>query len=124
MVGEAEAIVGAPMTPFGVAGVARRTASRSTAVVSSSAASSRHAAAASEQQAAAKLQQARVARQQTAAAEAQAAAARLPVGTTVTALPRGRTSAKVSGVVPFDPGGTFYGPALQSHELVSVVARP
>ncbi len=91
LVVEAGAIVGAPMTPVSVAGVARRTARRTTAVVASSAnasasasaAASQQAAAASQQQAAAAQQQAAMAQQdaamaqqQLAAAEAEAAAAK------------------------------------------------
>ena len=99
----AEAIVGAPLTPVSVAGVARRTAVRS--------------ASASQQQQAAAAQQ-----QQ--AAQAQAAASKLPVGTTVSALPSGCTSVHVSDADYFNCGGTLYKPAYQSNNLVYVVSQP
>ena len=76
LVPAAHAIVGAPLTPVSVAGVARRTARRTTAVVASSSAASASAAsanaAASQQQAAAAQQQATAAQQQAAAAQQQA----------------------------------------------------
>lgn len=83
----AEAIVGAPLTPVSVAGVARRTARRTTvaatsassaaaASASASAAASQQQAAAAQQQAAASQQQAAAAQQQAAQAEAEAAAAK------------------------------------------------
>ena len=100
----AEAIVGAPLTPVSAAGVARRTAVRSAS--------------------AAEQQQAAAAQQQAAAAQAQAAASKLPVGTTVSALPSGCTSAHVSGADYFNCGGTFYKPAYQSNNLVYVVSQP
>lgn len=103
----AEAIVGAPLTPVSVAGVARRTAVRS-----ASAAEHQKAAAAQQQQQAA------------AAAQAQAAASRLPVGTTVSALPSGCTSVHVSDADYFNCGGTLYKPAYQSNNLVYVVSQP
>jgi hypothetical protein len=124
LVREAEAIVGAPLTPLSVAGVARRTAYRSTAAASSSAAASQQAAATSQQQAAAAQQQAQIAQQQAATAQAQAAAARLPVGTTVSALPQGCTSVQVSGTSYFNCGGTYYKPAFQSNNVVYIVAQP
>ena len=79
LVPAAQAVVGAPMTPVSVAGVARRSARRTTAVVASSSAASANAAsanaAASQQQAAAAQQQAATAQQQAAAAQQQAAQA-------------------------------------------------
>lgn len=99
----AEAIVGAPLTPVSVAGVARRTAVRTTA---------------------ASQQQAQAAQQQAAAAQAQAAASKLPVGTTVSALPQGCSSVQVSGTSYFNCGGTFYKPAYQSNNVVYIVSQP
>ncbi len=93
----AEAIIGAPLTPVSAAGVARRTAVRS--------------ASAAEQQ-------------QAAAAQAQAAASKLPIGTTVSALPTGCSSVHVSGADYFNCGGTYYKPAYQSNNLVYVVSQP
>jgi nucleoid-associated protein YgaU len=150
LVPAAQAIVGAPMTPGSVAGVARRTARRTTAVVASSSAASANAAsanaAASQQQAAAAQQQAAMAQQQAAAAqqqaaqaEAEAAAARqeaaaaaqsaprgaaLPVGTTISALPAGCTSLNIGGVDYFNCGGTYLRPAFQSGNVVYVVSQP
>jgi len=107
LVRDAEAVVGVPLSPVSVAGVARRTAVRTTAAVS---ASSQQAAAASQQQAA--------------AAQAQAAAAKLPVGTVVSALPQGCTSAQISGASYFNCGGTYYKPSFQSNNVVYIVAQP
>ena len=67
---DAQAIVGAPLTPGSVAGVARRTTRRTVAVVGTE-----QAAAASSQQAAVAQQQAATAQQQSATAQQQSAAA-------------------------------------------------
>ncbi len=107
----AEAIVGAPLSPVSVAGVARRTAVRS-------------ASAAEQQQAAAAQRRGAASAAQAAAAQAQAAASRLPVGTTVSALPSGCTSVHVSDADYFNCGGTLYKPAYQSNNLVYVVSQP
>ena len=107
-VANAEAVVGRPLTPVSVGGVARRTTRR--AVVYSSSAS----ASAAEQQAAA-------AEQQAAAAQQQAAANKLPSGTVVTALPSGCQSTTVDGVSLFNCGGVMYQPTFQSNNLVYVV---
>ena len=106
-VANAEAVVGRPLTPVSVGGVARRTTRR--AVVYSSSAS----ASAAEQQAAA-------AEQQAAAAQQQAAANKLPSGTVVTALPSGCQSTTVDGVSLFNCGGVMYQPTFQSNNLVYV----
>jgi hypothetical protein len=128
LVRDAEAVVGVPLSPVSVAGVARRTAVRTTAAVS---ASSQQAAAASQQQAQVaqqqtqvSQQQAQVAQQQAATAQAQAAAAKLPVGTVVSALPQGCTSAQISGASYFNCGGTYYKPSFQSNNVVYIVAQP
>jgi anti-sigma factor ChrR (cupin superfamily) len=117
----AHAWVGAPATPASYAGVARRTARRTTAVVAGSASAS---AAASQQQAAAAQQQAAAAQQEAAAAQQQAAASRLPLGTTVSALPSGCTTINISGADYFDCGGTYYRTAFQSGNVVYVVSQP
>jgi hypothetical protein len=101
----AQAIVGRPLTPVSVAGVARRTTRR--AVVYSS----EEAASASQQQAA--QQQAAPPPQPTTAAPAQ--------GTIVSALPAGCTSTTVDGVSLFNCNGVFYRPTFQSNNLVYVV---
>ena len=97
-VGDAKAVVGRPLTPVSVGGVARRTTRR--AVVYSSSTSSAEAAAAAQQQ---------------------AAATRLPAGTVVTALPSGCESMTVDGVSMFNCGGVMYQPQFQSNNLVYVV---
>ena len=101
LVADAEAIVGRPLTPVSVGGVARRTTRR--AVVYSSSAS------------------AEASQQQAAAAQQQAAASRLPAGTVVTALPSGCESTTVDGVSLFNCGGVMYQPSFQSNNLVYVV---
>lgn len=98
-VADAEAIVGRPLTPVSVGGVARRTTRR--AVVYSSSA---NAAAAAQQ-----------------AAPAPAAASVLPAGTVVSALPSGCESTTVDGTSLFNCGGVMYRPTFQSNNLVYVV---
>jgi hypothetical protein len=123
----AHAIVGAPLTPVSVAGVARRTTRRTVVVASSasaSAAASQQQAAAAQQQAAASQQQAAAAQQQAAAAQQQVAASKLPVGTTVSALPSGCNTVNMSGADYFDCGGTYYRAAFQSNNIVYVVSQP
>lgn len=107
LVGDAGAVVGRPLTPVSVGGVARRTTRR--AVYATSASNS------------AAQQEAAAAQQQAAAAEQQAAANRLPAGTVVTALPSGCQSTTVDGVSLFNCGGAMYRPTFQSNNLVYVV---
>jgi predicted lipid-binding transport protein (Tim44 family) len=133
LVREAEAVIGAPATPFSIAGVARRTAVRTTAAAAS----------ASQQQASAAQQQAAVAKQEAAAAQQQAAAAKreteaakqelaaqkaaaaaLPVGTVVSTLPAGCTTAKIAGVDYFNCSGTYYKAAFKSNNVVYIVSQP
>ena len=111
---EAAAIVGAPLTPLSYAGVARRTAYRTTAVVATSAAASTAAA-------------------QHSAAKAAAppppptpppATGPFPVGTVVTQLPAGCVSAPISGVEYYLCGGNYYRAAFQGNNLVYVVQTP
>lgn len=136
LVRDANAIVGAPMTPMSVAGVARR---HTVVVASASAASAATASAASQQQAATAKQQsataqqqsataqqqAATAQQQTAAAQQQAAAARPPgapaVGSMVSALPAGCKPETRSGVEYQNCGGVYYRAAFQGNNLVFVV---
>jgi hypothetical protein len=120
LVRRAEAVVGVPVSPVSVAGVARRTAVRTTAAASSS----QQAAATSQQQAQVAQQQAQVAQQQAQVAQQQAAASKPPVGTTVSALPQGCSSAQISGTSYFNCGGTYYKPSYQSNNVVYVVAQP
>lgn len=113
-------------------GVRRRTA---VVAYSAGAASGEAAAAASQQQAAAAQQQAAAAQQQAAAAQQKAAAATpapppaapgqpLPMGTVVSALPKGCVSTPVGGVEYYYCGGNFYRAVFQGNQLVYVTAQP
>jgi hypothetical protein len=120
----AHAIVGAPLTPVSVAGVARRTTRRAVvatstvAVASTSATASQQAATAQQQQATAQ-QQAAVAQQQAAAAARPAGAP--PSGAVVNALPAGCKPETRSGVEYQNCGGVLYRAAFQGNNLVYVV---
>jgi hypothetical protein len=122
----AHAIVGAPMTPMSVAGVARRTTARvvvaETAAVGATAAT--NSAAVSQQQAATAQQQAATAQQQTATAQQQAAAARPAgapaIGTVVNTLPAGCVPEAKGGVEYQKCGGVYYRSAFQGNNLVYV----
>ncbi len=121
---EAHAVVGAPLTPVSVAGVARRT-TRRTVVATSAAASSTTAATAQQQQATAQ-QQAATAQQQQATAQQQAAVAQQQsgapaVGTVVTALPAGCVSQTQGGVSYQKCGNVTYRAAFQGNNLVYLV---
>ena len=94
----AHAVIGRPLTPVSVAGVARRTTRRAVAY------SSAETVAVSQQQAA-----------------PPPTAGVLPTGTVVSALPAGCTSTTVDGVSLFNCGGAFYRPTFQSNNLVYVV---
>jgi membrane protein involved in colicin uptake len=138
---EAAAIVGAPLTPVSVAGVARRTTRRvvvaSAATTSAATASAATASAASAQASAAQAQsaaqasaaqasaaQASASQAQAQAAQAQAAAARPAgapaVGTVVSTLPAGCVSAPKGGVEYQNCGGVYYRAAFQGNNLVYV----
>lgn len=97
----AQAVVGRPLTPVSVGGVARRSTRRAV-----------YATNASQQQQQQEQQQAQ---------QAQQAANALPKGTVVSALPAGCTSVTVDGVNLFNCGGTMYQPKFQSNQLVYVV---
>ena len=105
-VGNAEAIVGRPVSPVSVAGVARRTTRRAVYATSASTATQQ--------------QQAQPAQQQQAQA-APAPAAALPAGTVVTALPAGCESVVIDGGNYFNCSGVIYQPTFQSNNLVYVV---
>ena len=113
-VGEARAVVGAPLTPVSVAGVARRTTARTVAATSAT----------SQQQAATAQQQAATAQQQAATAQQQAAAARPagapPAGTVVSTLPAGCKPETKSGVEYQNCGGVLYRSGFQGNNLVYV----
>jgi cell division septation protein DedD len=142
LLSEANAIVGAPLTPVSVAGVARRTAYRTAAATTTAAASQSSAQAATaqqqsataQQQSATAQQQAATAQQQTAAAQqAQVAASQpsptasgqaLPIGTVVAALPAGCTQTTSVGVQYSKCGANYYRAAFQGNNLVYVTAQP
>jgi len=105
---EAQAIVGRPLTPASVAGVARRTTRRTVAVASTSAAVATESAAASAAQPAA----------------ATPAAGALPLGTVVSALPSGCTQTTSGGVQYYKCGADYYRTAFQGTNLVYVTAQP
>ena len=145
LVRESAAIVGAPLTPVSVAGVARRTTRRvvaveataataavaTTAVAASSAAAAQQSAVAQQQAATAKQQQA-VAQQQTATAQQQAAVAQQQaqtagspaIGTVVAALPPGCQGTTRNGVEYYQCAGVYYRAAFQGNNLVYVVQQP
>jgi predicted lipid-binding transport protein (Tim44 family) len=100
-------------------GVRRRTA---VVAYSAGAASGEAKAAASQQQAAAAQQQAAAAA--TPAPPAAAAGQPLPVGTVVSALPKGCVSTPVGGVEYYYCGGNFYRAVFQGNQLVYVTAQP
>lgn len=102
IVGNAEAVVGAPLTPVSVAGVARRSTRRAVVATSSTTAAQPVAAA-------------------PAPAPAPAPVSTLAPGTVVSALPSGCVSTVVDGVSLFSCGTTFYQPMFQSNNLVYVV---
>ena len=108
LIGEAHAVVGAPLTPVSAAGVARRTAVRTTAAASSNAAA---------QQAAAKPPA-------PAPAPAPSTGAPPAVGTVVGSLPAGCVSAPVGGVEYQLCNGVYYRAAFKGDNLVYVVQKP
>ena len=125
----AYAVVGAPLTPMSVAGVARRSTARA-AVASTSATSQQQAATAQQQQATAQQQQA-TAQQQAATAQQQAATAQHPAaarpagappaGAVVNALPAGCKPETRNGVEFQNCGGVIYRAAFQGNNLIYVV---
>ncbi len=106
-VSKANAVVGAPLSPLSVAGVARRTTRRDVVAVSAASATAATPPPAT-----------------TAPAPAAAPGTAVPIGTTVTALPAGCTSTTIGGVGYFNCAGTYYKPAYQSNNLVYVVSKP
>jgi hypothetical protein len=129
---EAHAVVGAPLTPVSVAGVARRTTRRAVVATSTTQAAAADTAAVQQQQAATAQQQAATAQQQAATAQQQAAAqqqqaaAARPAGApaagaVVTALPAGCKPETSNGVEYQNCGGVYYRAAFQGNNLVYVV---
>jgi hypothetical protein len=124
---EAQAIVGAPMTPVSYAGVARRTTARvvtAETVAVTTAAASQQQAAVAQQQAATAQKQAATAQQQAAVAQQQAAAARPAVGTVVSTLPAGCAPEAIGGIEYQRCAGVYYRAAFQGNNLVYVVQQP
>ncbi len=117
LVAEARAIVGAPLTPLSYAGVARRTAYRTTVAATSAAAATT---AAAQQSAAAAAAAAKPA----APPPPPPADGPLPVGMVVTQLPSGCVSAPISGVEYYLCGGNYYRASFQGNNLVYVVQKP
>jgi multidrug efflux pump subunit AcrA (membrane-fusion protein) len=128
VLGSAHAIVGAPMTPVSVAGVARRTTYRvvaaETATVAAAGAAQQQAVA--QQQAATAKQQQATAQQQAAIAQQQAAAQQNAggapaIGTVVPAIPSGCVTEPHGDVQYYRCGDVYYRAAFQSNNLVYVV---
>ena len=133
---EAGAIVGAPLTPVSVAGVARRSTYRAVAYGSASTVAATSATA--QQQAATAQQQSATAQQQAAAAQQLAAAAQTPpaptaapvatgipaVGSIVNTLPAGCTQEAKGGVEYQRCGNVYYRAAFHGNTLVYVVQQP
>ncbi len=131
---DAHAIVGAPLTPVSVAGVARRTTRRavvatSTTTAAATSATAQQQAATAQQQSATAQQQSATAQQQTAAAQQPPATAAVPagslaVGTIVNTLPAGCTQETKGGVEYQRCGNVYYRAAFQGNSLVYVVQQP
>jgi hypothetical protein len=134
LVPDAQAIVGAPLTPVSVAGVARRTTRRvvvaesaeASSEASAQAAAAQQQAATAQQQSATAAQQSATAAQQSATAQQQAAAASgaLPLGTVVATLPAGCSKMTSGGVEYYKCGPDYYRTAFQGSNLVYVTATP
>ncbi len=129
LVREAGAIVGAPLTPGSVAGVARRSTYRAVAYGSASTAAATSATA--QQQAATAQQQSATAQQQAAAAQTPPAPTAAPVatgtpavGSIVNTLPAGCTQEAKGGVEYQRCGNVYYRAAFQGNNLVYVVQQP
>jgi hypothetical protein len=108
----ANAIVGAPLTPVSVAGVARRTTRR---VVATEAAVATTAAATTAAAASAP---------NPSAPPPAAPGAPLPVGSIVTALPPGCVQTILNGIAYERCGSTYYQASMMGSNLVFVVAQP
>ena len=103
---EAAALIGVPVSPVSVAGVARRTTRR---VVATEAA----------------VAGAAAAQPKPPPPPAQAPAGPVPVGTVVQALPPGCAPTAIGGVQYYNCGpGVFYRSAFQGNNLVYVAAQP
>lgn len=114
---QAEAIIGAPITPLSYAGVARRTTRR--AVVATSSAESASAAATAPTRSPAPP----AGTATSAAPPASQTYSAVPTGTIVTALPKGCQTVVVGGATYYDCAGTFYKSAFEGDNLVYVVVE-
>ena len=134
-VGNAEAIIGLPFTPFSFAGMARRSmyaeAAYNAAAVNAAAANAAAANYAAANAAAAQAAAANAAAAQAAAANAaaaQAAAQRaqasLPIGSTVPYLPPNCTSSVINAINYFNCNGVFYRAGFQGNSIVYIVSNP
>jgi len=127
LIRDAHAVVGAPLTPVSVAGVARRTTVRAaSATAATTSATSQQQAATAQQQQATAQQQAASAQQQGATAQQQQAAAARPAGapaagTVVNALPAGCKPETKNGTEYQNCGGVYYRSGFQGNNLVYVV---
>jgi len=119
-VGRAEAIVGAPLTPVSVAGVARRTTRRVVATEATVATTAATSASAASKSSAPPPSTVVVV---TSPPPAAPTATAVPIGTVMPALPAGCTSITVGGVNYSDCGGVFYKAAFQGNNLVYVVVE-
>jgi hypothetical protein len=131
-VGNAEAIIGMPWTPYSFAGAARRSmyaeaaygaAAANAAAINAAAANAAYANAAAAQAAAANAAAAQAAAAQAAAA-AHAASSALPIGTMVPSLPPGCTSTVIAGVNYFNCNGVYYRAGFQGNNIVYIVSAP
>ena len=136
LVRDAHAIIGRPLSPVSVAGVARRTTYRAVAYGSTATAAATSVTA--QQQAATAQQQSATAQQQSATAQQQAAAAKKPpaqaaapapagapaVGSIVKTLPAGCVQEAKGGVEYQRCGNVYYRAAFQGNSLVYVVQQP
>lgn len=116
-VGNAEAIIGMPWTPYSFAGMARRSmyaeAAYNAAAVNAAAANAAAANAAAAQAAAAN-----------AAAAQRAPGAAVPIGTVVPNLPAGCNSIVIGGVNYFNCAGVYYRAGFQGNNIVYIVSAP
>ena len=131
LVGNAEAIIGMPWTPFSFAGVARRSmyreaawnaaaynaAAMNTAAYNAAAANSAAASAAAANAAAANAAA-------SAATAQRAAGSAVPIGTIVPQLPSGCSSTVISGVNYFNCAGVYYRAGFQGNNIVYIVSAP
>ena len=134
-VGNAEAIIGMPWTPYSYAGAARRSMYREAAYgaaaanaaamnVAAANAAAANAAAAQAAAANAAAAQASAANAAAAAAAAQQAAAAVPIGTMVPSLPPGCTSTVIGGINYFNCAGVYYRAGFQGNNIVYIVSAP